>query len=66
MFNFHGFGGRAADFLYSADMRSQAEKTNLLSFIHKALIWVDFLIGILQPHQMITKALQMTLALLRN
>jgi len=30
MFNFHGFGGRAADFLYSADMRSQAERDKFI------------------------------------
>ena len=30
MFNFHGFGGRAADFVYAADMRSQAERDKFI------------------------------------
>ena len=30
MFNFHGFGGRASDFVYAADMRSQAERDKFI------------------------------------
>ena len=65
MFNFHGFGGRAADFVYAADMRSQAERDKFIIVYPQGSLLVVFT-GIHPHHLLTTKALQTILVLLIN